>query len=609
MKGLAKPILIAVVIAMLSEWAFGEVQVVARVDTSEDIYVGQSFAYRIIIDGEEKPGEVDLTPLADYNPQSLGGGPASQTSISIINGRTTRTVIKRYVMNYTLTVTRPGRIQLPGLAVTLDGRSYQTNAIVVNILKPGTTDRLDLEVTLSEQKCYVGQPVILTVKFFISADIGDFNFNIPALTGDDFHLEDPDIADPQARQYRLNTGTTAFVSQQRTVHKGRDAVLLSFSKVLIPKRAGEIQLGSSSVSANVAVGQARSGDPFFDGFGMLGTRKQYKRFMVTSSPLSLTVLALPDAGRPAEFYGLVGRYTISASAAPTKVNVGDPITLTIRIGGEKYLKPVQWPDLEKVGALAASFKMPSQRATPLIEDGVKVFTQTIRANSDKVTEIPSIPLAFFDAEEGRYLVAETEPIRLEVAPTKILTNADLEGAGAGPVNREVEAVKKGLSENYEGADVLRNMSFSPVAAALSPGYAVLWSVPLLGLAASSVIRLLTHTSPEKVRQRRRRQSRGNALRRLRKIAVAPAKQRDELLVSAMKQYIGDRFDRVPGSLTADDCNKLILTATEDEALAARYGEIITACEASRYAPSQGGHDAGRAEEAVKLVRLIEKKAT
>ena len=52
---------------------------------------------------------------------------------------------------------------------------------------------------------------------------------------------------------------------------------------------------------------------------------------------------MPEADKPAEFYGLVGQYTIAASAAPTKVNVGDPITLTIRIGGNPYLKPVQWP--------------------------------------------------------------------------------------------------------------------------------------------------------------------------------------------------------------------------------------------------------------------------
>ena len=63
--------------------------------------------------------------------------------------------------------------------------------------------------------------------------------------------------------------------------------------------------------------------------------------MVSSQPLKLTVLPLPEEGKPSGFYGLVGQYTISASATPTKVNVGDPITLTVKVGGGKYLKPVQ----------------------------------------------------------------------------------------------------------------------------------------------------------------------------------------------------------------------------------------------------------------------------
>ena len=40
--------------------------------------------------------------------------------------------------------------------------------------------------------------------------------------------------------------------------------------------------------------------------------------MVESEPLELTVLPLPNEGKPAQFYGLVGRYTIEASATPTQ---------------------------------------------------------------------------------------------------------------------------------------------------------------------------------------------------------------------------------------------------------------------------------------------------
>ena len=320
----------------------------------------------------------------------------------------------------------------------------------------------------------------------------------------------------------------------------------------------------------------------------------------------------------AEFYGLVGRYTISASATPTNVNVGDPITLTIKIGGSKYLKSVQWPELERVPELANNFKIPSQKASPTIENSFKVFTQTIRASNDKVTRIPPIPLASFDVREGKYVTTQTAPIELEVAPTKVLTSADLEGADFVPVNREIEAIKKGLSANYEDLNALRDMSFSPLAALVHPGYAILWAAPLIGLVSSLLIKLGTHTSPEKIAARRRRQACSKAIGQLKKIrveGVPPSNrgqdardtiQRNEWLVSIMKQYIGDRFDKTASSLTADDCYEAIKTATDDAPTAGKYRDIITNFEAGRYASIEVQIDSEKIEEVIDLIRDIEK---
>jgi hypothetical protein len=586
--------------------AADEIQVFAQVDSSKDIYIGENFAYSIVISGANKPGDVDLSPLAKFNPQSAGNRDVSQTSISIINGRTTQNVVKQYVMSYMLSCNSEGLAEIPSVTVTIGGKSYQTDPVQVNILRPGNTDRLDLDVTLSQEKCYVGQPVVMTVKFYISADIGDFQFNIPAFNDDVFYIEDPDIIDPQAKLYRLSeSGITILASQNRVVHNGKDSVLLSFSKVLIPKNSGDIVLAASSVSANVAVGRARTRDRFFnDFFG----QKEYKRFMVSSQPLNLSVLPLPAAGKPSQFYGLVGKYSISASASPTSVNVGDPITLTIKIGGSKFLKPVQWPDLEQLPEFADNFKMPAQKAAPTIEDGFKVFTQTIRANNDKVTQIPPIPLCYFDADKGEYVTAQSEPIKLEVAPTKILTGADIEGADFTPVNKEVEAIKKGLSANYEGPDVLTNMEFSPLAAITSPGYILLLGLPFACLVLSSVVKVFTTETPERTAQRRRRRASGKAVRQLKKIQSVDSRQRYELLASIMKQYIGERFDRQAGSLTAEDCRMILADVTGDTRTADKYRDIIDRCEAVRYASAQADTDSVKINELMDLIRIIEKKS-
>lgn len=611
MNSLKNILITLLFLVLLTGKSEAAVSVFAQVDDSKDIYVGESFVYNIIIDGENKPGQADLTPLAKYNPQSAGNRDVSQTSISIINGRTTREVTKRYVMSYALTADQSGRILLPAVTVTLDGKNYNTNPVAVNILKPGTTDQLDLEVTLSEQQCYVGQPIIMTIKFYISADIGDFQFNIPAFTSDAFYLEEPDTSNPQAKEFNLGNGVTVLVSQYRTTHNGKESIMLSFSKVLVPKYSGEIEIPPTSVSADVAVGRTRSRDPFSDDSffgGFFGSRKEYKRFMVSSQPLKLNVLPLPEDGKPSGFYGLVGRYTITASAAPTKVNVGDPITLTIKVGGGKYLKPVQWPALEQIPELVNNFKIPSEKATPTIENDYKVFTQTIRANNDKVAEIPPIPLVYFDADKGRYEVAETEPVKLEVSPSKVLTNADLEGSDFAPVNKEVEVIKKGLSANYEDLDALTNQTFSPLSAVVSPSYAPPWGGPLVLLIVSSLIKFFTHTTPEKIAAKRRRTAAGKAISQLKKIASAAAEQKYELLASVMKQYIGDRFDRTAGSLTGNDCREVLAAAIQDSQTAERFKEIIVNCEAARYAAIEASIDPIQIKEVIKLIQTIDKKS-
>jgi len=200
----------------------------------------------------------------------------------------------------------------------------------------------------------------------------------------------------------------------------------------------------------------------------------------------------------------------------------------------------------------------------------------------------------------------TEPIELDVAPTKVLTNADLEGADFMPVNREVEAIKKGLSANYEDLEVLRDMSFSPVAAMTSPGYVVIWAVPLLAFISSVLFKLFKRTSPEKVASRRRRQACSKAVGQLKKAAATGRDRQSELLVSIMKQYVGDRFEKTAGSLTPDDCYDAVYAATEDEYIADRYRDTIGEFEAGRYAPMEVKIDDDRMREVIHLVRTVEK---
>jgi len=587
------------VVMIIASSAAGAVRVFSQVNTEDNIYVGENFNYHIIIEGDNKAAKVDMSALAEYEPRSAGNKDYSETSIRIVNGKTTRTVKKQFVMSYSLSASKLGQVQLPGVKVLVGGTVYKTAPVTVNILEPAITDNLELQVSLSKQKCFVGQAVLLTVKFYISTEVGDFQFNIPAFNGDDFHVEDHDKPDPQTKQFQLRNGVVVNVSQYRLTYKDKETILLSFSKILIPKNPGRIELAPSEVSVDVVVGQSRRS--FF------GVNKKYKRFMAHSESLAMEVLPLPQENRPNDFYGLVGNYKISASAEPTKVHMGDPITLTIKIGGNDYLKSVQWPRLERIPEMMENFKVPSEKSSPTIEDGFKIFTQTIRPIKNDVKAIPSIPLVIFDVDKGVYFVEKTKPISLDVVPTKLLTVSDMQGSDLVPMNKEVEVMKKGLSANYDGLDVLQNQKFSVAGAITAPGYLVIWALPMFVLLASISAKLITHTTPEKEAARRRRRAYRKSIDAIRKIHSAKVCDRNEMLATAMRQYLGDRFDKNAGALAADDCYELIVAATKDEQLAGRYREAFANCQASRYASMETEVGAKQISNIVKLIKTIEKK--
>ena len=569
-------------------------RVYAKVDAETVIYPGDEFVYSIVVEGGGKPSKIDTSPLAEFNPRRAGSG----TSMQTVGDRTTVS----YSENYAITAGKAGTMRLPGVTVVVDGQTYTTEPVEVKVSQPGTTDRLSLELALSEQRCYVGQPIMMSVKWIITTSVEGGTFEVPVFQTDDFYLEDPPEPAAGVTEQLPIHGVPVTISMERRSIRGVDTRIVSFRKILIPKHSGRIRLDPVSVSANMAVGRVRTND-LFNPYQI-----KYQRVSVPSNPVELEVLPLPEVGKPPQFSGLVGRYTISASATPTKVNVGDPITLTIRVGGNPYLKPVPWPALEQVPELANNFRIPAEKASPVTENGYKTFTQTIRANNDTVTEIPTLSLAYFDPQKGAYVVARTEPIKLEVAPTKVLTNADVEGTASGPINREVEAVRKGLSANYYGPEVLADQSFSLLSAALRPGYAVIWSIPLLALLASSLLRVSRQTSPESLARKRRRQAATTAIRQLSSVAIADPGNRHELLLLAMRGYIGDRFDRVAASLTADECSQAILEVTGDAALAAQYRDLIAASEAARYSPLQAEIGPRQVRAAMGLIESVERQA-
>ncbi|MCH7918626.1 MAG: BatD family protein [Planctomycetes bacterium] len=571
--------------------------VYAQVDKSKPIYVGDRFTLSIIIDGQSTPGQVDLSALAKYRPQAAGTQDHSKTSIRIVNGRRSRSVTKRIVMNYALSAATEGNATLPSIPVTVAGRVYRTNTVNISIVRPRSTDKLDVEWSVSPSECYVGQPLTLTVDWTIRAGVANFSFDVPLFKSDAFYFEEGQPLSSGQESYDIH-GVPVLLTQREV--PGQNTIVVSFRKTLIPKRAGRIVLDPIRIYTDMVVGQYRT-NSFFRTMA-----NQYERFLVQGGALQLSVRPLPEEGKPKDFYGLVGRYTISATATPTEVTMGDPITLTLKIGGNPYLKPVQWPELQGQQELAAKFKIPAEKASPTFEGGFKTFVQTIRAKSERVTEIPPIPLSYFDPERGAYVTAKTKPIELSVTRARKLTNMDMGGSGVAPVNREVEAVKKGLAANYANEDALVNRGFSPIGAIVSPINLSCWLLPLVAFLASCAFKLTTHSTPERCIAKHRRQAASKSIARLSSASSLKGQALNEEVAQALKFFVGERFDKTAASLTSLECYHLIQGETGENELAQSYRIILEQCEASQYSAAKQEVDATELEQAKDLVRRIAK---
>ena len=587
----------------MSGQAIADVQVQAQVDRSKPIYTGSPFTYSIIVANGGQPDNVDLSPLRNYNPSE----PSTQSRTSIVNGRTSSYQIR----TYQLLAPGKGDFTIPSVKVTVDGKTYQTNPIQISAVEPGSTKQINVEVELSTQTCYVGQPVILTMSFYVWTDIvradqiANIDIQVPILDDGSFYVEDIDSPPANTTKSVLPVnGRKEYVYQDQLLHESVNCVRVRFTKVLIPKKAGTIDLKPVSVTADLAVSKKnQSRDRFFGDF--FGSQYEYQRFGVQSDPLQLTVQQLPQAGKPDNFYGLVGNYTISADATPKEVNVGDPITLTIRVSGSRYLKPIQWPDLDKIPEMTDSFKIPSERSDGKIQNNAKVFTQTIRPNHENVTQIPLIPLSFFDADTGKYRTVSTKPIPLQVSPTRIVTGGDVESHQFSSAKKQIKAIQEGLSANYTSSDALIDQHFSLLGAMTSSVFIVLYAIPLVALIVSVMIRYALADNPQRQAANKRRKALSLAAKQLHH--AASHEKPSQQVLAALKQYVADKFVKSAGALTAQDCADVILEKTTDAELAGVYREVMEQTEASEYSPMAFQLTDEKQKEILGLLAAIEKK--
>ena len=280
-----------------------------------------------------------------------GGGPNNSEIVTTVNGNTTRQVNRGYVLNYELTAAAAGELTIPPLTLQVEGQPQATTAIRIRARVPQQLEEYRLQLALEREQVWVGEPVLLTTTWLWNAELGPermLGFSHPVLDdaakrGLSYEHRAP-AASPNDPVRLPVAGRDVLWQRGQTRVDGERFASLSFATALIAEHPGQLHIGSATVVFE-GVAAYRTVRDFF---GRNVRQPVRQRFVVPSNELHLTVKALPEQGRPAEFSGLVGRFEIAARAAPLEVKVGDPVEFTVTITGSGDLRRLQAPDLTRM---------------------------------------------------------------------------------------------------------------------------------------------------------------------------------------------------------------------------------------------------------------------
>ena len=382
--------------------------------SSNTASIGETVELQIVVSGAEQTAAPPIQ-VAGLNIQYVG----ASTSVQIINFNVSRSVTH----TYTVLPQRPGTFTIPALVLDVAGKKVSTRPLTLTVTgqaapqgqpqpAPGqqqqsaqaapaqTGGKLAFaEWVIPKTTLYVGEAVPAQLRLYVDSQVRWDLQQMPSASGDGFVLQ----KFPQPRKETVQ-------------REGRNYDLLIFKTALIPAKSGKLTVPATDVNFIAVLPQRRQrrnvprmpgfpdmfNDPFFD--NAFSPPQQVK---TQTSALELDVKPLPP-GKPKDFSGAVGLFTLTTKAAPVRVKAGDPITVTAEVSGIGSFDRMQAPHIaEEPGWRAYPPNSKFKQDDDVGISGVKTFETALIADSAK-DHLPKIEFSFFDPVKEKYVTLTDE---------------------------------------------------------------------------------------------------------------------------------------------------------------------------------------------------------
>ena len=113
---------------------------------------------------------------------------------------------------------------------------------------------------------------------------------------------------------------------------------------LFPTRSGTLTIEPMTISLDAVVKQNRQSRSLFDDFFNDPFGRTVKT-TISSQPVNIDVKPFPLKGRPADFDGVVGNFSISLKADKTQLKANEAVSVQLSIEGDGNLKLLKPPTL------------------------------------------------------------------------------------------------------------------------------------------------------------------------------------------------------------------------------------------------------------------------
>ena len=541
-------------------------------------------------------------------------GPNQSTSMQIVNGNMSSSITYSYILQ----AVKEGTYTIKGARIEAKGKALTSNDVNVRVIKAQNstqpqantqqnnnqnqqlqqqaqptndkiTDNLFIKVYANKTKAFVGEEIIVTYKVYTRVNIVNNGINkLPDFTG--FWAQDIE----SAAQGRLEQTTYNGVAFNVATIK---------QTALIPQKTGKLEIDPLIMDVVVRLRDNNRPRSIFDQF--FGGFKDVN-YQIKSNKITIEVSPLPITGKPKDFTGAVGKFSISSIIDKDSLEANDAINFKVTYSGNGNIKFVQAPKIN----FPPDFEVYDPKASEKVSvnasgiSGTKTFEYLIIPRHEGKFVIPELSFSYFDVASKSYKNLKTKPFPIQVGKSNNTETAtayrSVKKEEIKLLGKDIRFIKTDQQELKERNTTIFNSPFHYLGAGVS-GLALIAFMFFAKTKQRSKSELLDAKSKKAAKLASKKlKDAQNELKSGNKEAFY------EKLLTGLYNYFSDKLSIPVADLSKESIETGLQKFDTPTDLIEETKEVISICEIARFAPVTSLNEEETFTKANNLIQNVEK---